>query len=60
MENTPLTYKEVIVSAGHRTVCVVCDVVGVKDEDNVADMVIADPDRNVCLEEFRDVVVGRS
>ena len=59
-KNTPLTYKVVIASAGHRTVCVVRDVVGVKDEDDVADMAVADPDRNVGLKEFRNVVVGRS
>ena len=59
-KNTPLTYKEVIASAGHRTVCVVRDVVGVKDEDDVSDMAVADPDRNVGLKEFRNVVVGRS
>ena len=59
-KNTPLTYKEVIASAGHQTVCVVRDVMGVKDEDDVADMSVADPYRNVGLKEFRDVVMGRS
>ena len=52
-KQVPITYDEVIASASNRTEGVSRDVIVVKNDDDFVYVAVANPHRNVALDEFR-------